>query len=774
MVSKTLSCLKWQFVNQIVTILLQTQDLLRVFVFMSLSAEPLQNVNVADVIKGIWRRKLMVILLALIGCALGSGIVFLLKPSYQAEAQIIIENTATSFERASTDIQGTQSQVADERYISSQVAVIKSSDLLARVSDQLALDKNQEFNVALAKIGTLKSVLIATGFADDPRLFSARENALKAMSSKLTISGIQDSNIVSITSRMNDKEAAANVANALAESYVASTRESDSDSTDRARLWLGSQIAELRQKVSDSENASEKYRAEAGLLKGQTATLGTQQISELNTQITVAENAAGEASARAAEIKSMMASGAVEASSDVLNSALIQNLREQQSAATRKLSELSGTYLPNHPKMISAQRELSSINTSIKREASKVVESLQGQAKIANQRAEALRSNLEKLKGRESSANISDVKLKSLERDALANRTLLESMLVRYADASARQDPKMQPSKARIIQRASVPPVPYFPKTGPTIFLTTMAGLGLGLGLAFIMEVMSAAANIAGGQGPVARAHVASAQREQGAAVPTVIVPDLMFPQSLTTKPAAKTPEPFTSPVSAMIATGSRMAAVDMLNDQQSAQHNASAAAMANACQTLRENKSCKNFSFTSLGSEGPDAAVAALSTARILAEGKKRVAIVDLSQHGGDLEMLAGLPAGTGLTDLVAGTADFTKIIIRDPQSTIHIIRKGLSRDSENDHRLAEKFDSVLTALDTIYDYVFVLVGDAYAAAPGLVKNCPAAFILATATRQRDAIIAAQILQTNGVLAPMFIQVNSNPLADNLKTASA
>jgi hypothetical protein len=125
-------------------------------------------------------------------------------------------------------------------------------------------------------------------------------------------------------------------------------------------------------------------------------------------------------------------------------------------------------------------------------------------------------------------------------------------------------------------------------------------------------------------------------------------------------------------------------------------------------------------------------------------------------------------------LTDLVAGTADFTKIIIRDPQSTTHIIRKGLSRDIENDDRISEKFDSVLTALNTIYDYVFVLVGDAYAAAPGLVKNCPAAFIFATAARQRDAIMAAQILQTNGVLAPMFIQVNSNPNADNLQAASA
>jgi polysaccharide biosynthesis transport protein len=744
---------------------------------MSLSAEPTQSLNIADIVKGIWHRKTLVLVLTLLGCAIGTSVSFLLKPAYQAEAQVIIENTVTSFERASNDIQGAQLQQADERYISSQVAVLKSGDLYGRVSDQLGLEKKQEFNIAMLDTSPIKSILIATGFADDPKMFTGRENALKSMSSKLTVSAIQDTNVIAITARMNDKESAANVANALAEVYVASTRESDSDSTDRARMWLGSQITDLRQKVSESENAAEKYRAEAGLLKGQSATLGIQQISELNSQISIAENAAGEASARAAEIKSMMASGAVEASSDVLNSPLIQNLREQQSAATRKVSELSGTYLPNHPKMVAAQRELSSLNSSIKREASKVVESLQGQAKVANQRAEALRSNLEKLKGRESGANINDVKLKSLEREAQANRILLESMLVRFADASARQDPKMQPSKARVIQRASVPPVPYFPKVGPTIFLATIAGLGLGLGLAFIMEVMSAAANITRGQGQIARSHIASNDVEQVPKVPPLIVPDLFFPEPVVAQPVKKTSEPFLNPVSAMIATGSRMAAIELLTAQQAEQPNstnASTAAMANACQSLKETKSYKNFSFTSLGSEGPDAAVAALSAARILSERKKRVVIIDISQNGGDLEMLAGLPTGTGLTDLVAGTADFTKIIMRDPHSTSHIIRRGLSRDTENDQRVSEKFESVLTALNTIYDFVFVLVGDAYASAPGLVKNCPAAFILATAPRQRDAMAAAQILQTNGVLAPMFIQVNSTQNTDVLQAASA
>lgn len=742
---------------------------------MSLSAEPSQSLNVADVIRGIWRRKTMLATLTLIGLCLGAATVFLSKPTFQTEAQIIIENSATSFERANSDIQSTTVAPVDERFITSQVSVIKSSDLLGRVADQLALKDNPEFNAALNRISFVKSLLIATGFAEDPNLFTGRENALKTISSKLSVGAILDSNIVTITARMNDKKAAADVTNAVAEAYVSSTRENDAGSTERARQWLGGQIADLRQKVSDSENAVEKYRAEAGLLKGQTATLGTQQISELNSQIGVAENAAGEATARAAEIKSLLVSGGIEASSDVLNSPLIQNLREQQSSANRKVSELSATYLPNHPKMIAAQKELAAITGSLKREALKVVDSLQGQAKVANQRAEALRANLERLKGRESGANISDVKLKGLEREAQANRTLLESMLGRYADASARQDVTQQPSKARIIQRAAVPPTPYFPKVGPTIFLTTMAGLALGLGLAFIMEVMSASANALRMQRNSARSHVAANQIERSFDIPPIVIPPKLATEDLVATTVQKLEHDVMRPVANMTATGSSGEAVELLNCEDNAPSEVPIAiALSVVCQSLKDSKAYKAFSFTSLGSEGPDAALAALSAGRALSMNKKRVAIIDISQNGGDIELLAGLPGGVGLTDLVAGTADFTKIISRDPHSTLHIIRKGLSRDQDTASRVAGKFESVIAALSSIYDFVFVHVGEAYGAAPNLVKNCPAAFIFAGAARQRDALAAAKILQKNGVLAPMYIQVDGKPAIQNRKAASA
>ena len=156
-------------------------------------------------------------------------------------------------------------------------------------------------------------------------------------------------------------------------------------------------------------------------------------------------------------------------------------------------SVLSATYLPGHPKMIAAQNDLRNIDRQIRSEALKLVDSLDQQAKIAEAREGSLRARLEEMKGRKSAANLDEVKLKALERESAADKALLESLLLRYADASARQDLSTQPAMARIIQQAAIPTSPSFPKSGPLVALITLAGLALSLGLSFLVEIMAAA-----------------------------------------------------------------------------------------------------------------------------------------------------------------------------------------------------------------------------------------------------------------------------------------
>ena len=113
-----------------------------------------------------------------------------------------------------------------------------------------------------------------------------------------------------------------------------------------------SQIESLRQKVVETEAAAEEYRARAGLLKGTQSTLSAQELQELSSQIVLAEAQRVDARAKANSIRDQLAQGGkVDASTEALNSPLIQRLREQQAALSRSRAQLAITYLPSHPKL---------------------------------------------------------------------------------------------------------------------------------------------------------------------------------------------------------------------------------------------------------------------------------------------------------------------------------------------------------------------------------------------------------------------------------------
>src|SRR5205085_1629098 len=241
---------------------------------------------------------------------------------------------------------------------------------------------------------------------------------------------VPNSKVIVIKYASTDPEIAADVANTLAETYVMSTREAESEPTSRAREWLAHQIEALRQKVVETEAAAEEFRARAGLLKGTQATLGSQELQELNSQIVLAEAQRSDAEAKAKSIRDLLArKGSVDASAEVLNSSLIQRLREEQATLARSRSELAVTYLPSHPKIAAVDSELANIDRQIRAEAMKIVDSLEDQAKVASSRAASLKASLDAAKARASDTNQDEVKLRALEREAAANRELLETFL---------------------------------------------------------------------------------------------------------------------------------------------------------------------------------------------------------------------------------------------------------------------------------------------------------------------------------------------------------
>src|SRR5205807_6142621 len=107
------------------------------------------------------------------------------------------------------------------------------------------------------------------------------------------------------------------------------------------------------------------------------------------------------------------------------------------------------------------------LDRQIRDEAGKISRSLDSDARIAGGRVEGLSASLEQLKKQASSTNGQDVQLRAFEREAKAQRDLLEGYLARYREANTRENIDATPADGRIISRAAISNVPAYPKKLP-------------------------------------------------------------------------------------------------------------------------------------------------------------------------------------------------------------------------------------------------------------------------------------------------------------------
>src|ERR1700728_1554655 len=178
----------------------------------------------------------------------------------------------------------------------------------------------------------------------------------------------------------------------------------------------------------------------------------------------------------------MLQSGKPIESSEIINHELIRRLAEQRVTLRAQLAEQSSTLLDGHPRIKELKAQLADLDRQLREEASKISRSLDNDARIAGGRVEGLSASLEQLKKQATSTNGQDVQLRALEREAKAQRDLLESYLAKYREANTRENIDTAPADGRIISRASVSNTPAYPKKLPIVLIATLATLLLSAG----------------------------------------------------------------------------------------------------------------------------------------------------------------------------------------------------------------------------------------------------------------------------------------------------
>lgn len=457
------------------------------------------ELDIRALARALWRRSWLLVLLAVVvaaGTYFGLGFV---QPLFTADARILIEQRESPLTRQRED-GGAPSADFDESAIQSQVEVLRSREIAEAVIDKLGLMQRPEFDPALHP-SLLQSFLVMLGLREAPTDSTIRQRVMEAYFERLSVYPLQKSRVVGVEFSAPSAPLAAEVANGVADAFVELQQSAKRQSAVAATEWLQQEIERLRARVAEAEQAVADYRQEHGLFDvdqsgtqggADASDLSTQQLGEINAELARARAARVEAEARAELVGTLLAEGgSIDSSEEVLNSQLIQRLQERQGALRAQIAELSTTLLPTHPRIRALQEQGASLDGQIREEVAKVLESLKTAARVAAAREQSLQKSLDEAKGNVSISNDQNIELRALQREAAAQRELLESFLSRYREAAARTDADYIPADARIISRAVAPTEPSFPKKTMMAIAAAVAALLIAAAILLLFEFVS-------------------------------------------------------------------------------------------------------------------------------------------------------------------------------------------------------------------------------------------------------------------------------------------
>ncbi|WP_395647906.1 GumC family protein [Terricaulis sp.] len=360
-------------------------------------------------------------------------------------------------------------QKPDNGYVESQVEILRSPALALQLVDRLRLSEDREFTSA-------------GGRYDRRRL-----QAASAVASAIEINRRAGTYIVEVTVKSRRAEKAARMANALVALYFDSRAQARLDYANQTSQWMGARLAELRNEVQARETEVEQYRAAHGLLMVQGDNLNEQQMRDAEGSLVAARMDLAERQARYEQVRAVIqGGGSADTMAGTLSSETMAALRARQADVTRRLADYNERYGDLHPAVLTARAELADINRQIEAEVGRIAQSLGNEAAIARARVATLQGHLASVRGQLVGGNAEQVRLRELERNATAARSVYESFLLRFNEVST--GAAGLGGDAQVVTNASTPNQPAHRSTGLLLLFAAVLGLAAGALAAFLVE----------------------------------------------------------------------------------------------------------------------------------------------------------------------------------------------------------------------------------------------------------------------------------------------
>jgi exopolysaccharide transport family protein len=644
----------------------------------------------------LWRKKWLIIIPTILVAAATLVVVDMITPKFRSEAKIAVEGRENVFLRPEAE-KSIDRAAADQEAVATQVQIIQSRDIARQVIRELKLSERPEFDSVRNGVSPMAAVLSVIGFSRDRLKMTPEERAMEVYYERLTVSAVERSRVITIEFLSQDAELAAKVVNAIVDAYMKMQQQAKVEQTRSASAYLANEIKQLRKTVQEADAKVDEFRAKSNLYIGNNQTsLNTQQLGELTTQLAAVRAQKADLDARSKAIRDMLKTGKPVESSDIVNSDLLKRLVEQRVLLRAQLAEQSSTLLDRHPRIQELNAQINALDAQMRGELERLVTSIENDARIAASRVEQTGDAIQRIKNQISGASPQEVELRALEREAKAQRDLLESYLARYREATARENIDSVPAEARVISRATVSNVPAFPKKLPILIVATLATF-------FLMSAFVLSSEIL----------------RQG-------VPDRVRSR-LVGVDASAPPEPLPSEASVPEPSATRRSLFALFRRKRSPVKDAKpttrakplievpapAAPKADRIETLANALSAMGEPGRRIVMFGAGRNIGttytAIAVARALAARGGRVVLADLALDAPNLSVMSVDPQAPGFAELVRGTASFGDIITRDKFSRIHLVSTGHVAGDASAIVASPRLTITLEALARAYDHLVI-----------------------------------------------------------------
>ena len=387
-----------------------------------------------------------------------------LQPIYESTATVDIDRQAPSEVVGQDSTRSTALNDADQ-FLATQVKLIQSDAVLRPVAEQFHLLNREGQTGKMSPQRTQQLAGAPIGL------------------SRLKVTRPPNTYLLLISYRSPDPGLAADVANAIANSYLVHTYDIRIRSSASLSTFMEKQLDELKAKMEQSGLALAQFEKDLDVINPEEKTnILSSRLLQLNTEYTAAQGDRVRSEAAWNAIKS----GSIEAAQVSSQGESLAKLTDTLNQARQHFAQVKSTYGATHPEYRKAASELAEVEKQFDDTRSNISQRIAVQFQESLNREQMLQKAVTEAKAEWDRINARSFEYQRLKQEADTDKALYNELIkkIREADINA----GFQNNNIRIADTARPSLKPVFPNTRLNLILAFLFSTVLAVGAALLQD----------------------------------------------------------------------------------------------------------------------------------------------------------------------------------------------------------------------------------------------------------------------------------------------